>query len=251
MPVDIASQVKMHAMKKAISVSIKTPCAENWESFTPATAGRFCHSCQKPVADLTKLSDRELLDYLQARTSPTCARLRNDQLKSYALPKISKVKPGLSLFKAAAACLLLLLFDRQGLAQTRDSNKTETVETSKKKIGEVNLTQDRLVTVSGQVVDETGQSMPGISIVLQGTTIGTSADAYGRFTFPERIREGQTLLFSFIGYCTKTYKVKANTSDEIEIEMEMDDIELMGELVVDQPYTIGTKSFWSKIRSLF
>jgi hypothetical protein len=241
----------MHAMKKAISVSINSPCAENWNSFTPATEGRFCQNCQKTVADLTKLSDRELLEYLQSRTTPTCARMRHDQLRSYVLPGPATVKPGFGLFKAALTSLLLLLFDRQGYAQVNDSDKIEVVETSSNKIGEVALTQDVWVAVSGKVIDETGFPMPGISIVLQGTTIGTSTDELGVFTFPERVRAGQTLLFSFIGYDTKEYKVKRNTSDQVEIEMTMDGITLMGKLAIDQPYTVETKSLWSKIKSIF
>jgi hypothetical protein len=241
----------MQAMKKTISVSINTPCAENWESFTPTTEGRFCHNCKKTVADLTKLSDRELLEYLQSRTAPTCARMRNDQLRSYVLPGPTTLKPGFGLFKAALASLVLLLFDRQGYAQVKDSDKIEVVAGSHKKIGEVATAQDQLVNISGRIVDETGVPMPGTSIVLQGTTIGISADETGRFTFPEPVRKGQTLLFSFVGYETKEYKVTGTTSDQVEIEMAMDGIMMMGKLAIEQPYTVESKSLWSKIKSIF
>ena len=167
------------------------------------------------------------------------------------MPGPATVKPGFGLFKAALASLLLLLFDRQGYAQVKDTDKIEVVETSARKIGEVSLVRDQLVTVSGKIVDETGQPLPGTSIILQGTTIGTSADETGQFTFPEPVRAGQTLLFSYIGYETKEYTVKSNTSDQIEIEMTMDGIILMGKLAIDQPYAVETKSFWSRLKSIF
>ena len=55
--------------------------------------------------------------------------------------------------------------------------------------------------VSGTVLDEKGQGLPGVTVVLKGTTIGTTTDADGRFAL--RVPEGTaspTLVISFIGY---------------------------------------------------
>lgn len=57
------------------------------------------------------------------------------------------------------------------------------------------------ISISGQVTDEQGQPMPGVSIQLVGTTIGTMADVNGKYklTIPDDKIRG-TLRFSFIGY---------------------------------------------------
>ena len=56
--------------------------------------------------------------------------------------------------------------------------------------------------VTGKVTDsENGQAMPGVNIILKGTTIGAISDAGGNYsvTVPDR---NATLVFSFIGYST-------------------------------------------------
>src|SRR5688572_8617871 len=55
------------------------------------------------------------------------------------------------------------------------------------------------LTVSGKVVDELGDVMPGVNILEKGTTNGTSTDGDGRFTL-EVQNANSVLVFSFIGY---------------------------------------------------
>ncbi|MEI6141888.1 MAG: TonB-dependent receptor [Mariniphaga sp.] len=56
-------------------------------------------------------------------------------------------------------------------------------------------------SVSGSVKDKSGQSLPGVTIVAKGTTVGTITDMDGKFTLP--IPAGtQTLVFSFVGMAT-------------------------------------------------
>ena len=55
--------------------------------------------------------------------------------------------------------------------------------------------------ISGTVLDEKGSTLPGVSIKIKGTTVGTVADVTGKFTI--NADKGATLLFSFIGYQTR------------------------------------------------
>ncbi|MCL6103158.1 MAG: TonB-dependent receptor [Bacteroidetes bacterium] len=61
-------------------------------------------------------------------------------------------------------------------------------------------------SISGKVSDSSGSSLPGVSIVLKGTTNGTITDANGNYSI-SNIPEGGTLLFSFIGMKTQEIKV--------------------------------------------
>lgn len=58
------------------------------------------------------------------------------------------------------------------------------------------------LTVNGRVTDETGQNLPGVTVLLKGTTNGTTTDAEGtyRLSVPASTN---TLVFSFVGYGTK------------------------------------------------
>ena len=60
-------------------------------------------------------------------------------------------------------------------------------------------------TIKGKVVDEKGQPMIGVSIVVKGTTTGTITDGNGSFSVPASPKD--VLSFSFIGYKTDDEKV--------------------------------------------
>jgi TonB-linked SusC/RagA family outer membrane protein len=53
-------------------------------------------------------------------------------------------------------------------------------------------------TVSGKVTDQAGAPLPGVSIVVKGTTIGTVTDVNGNFSLA-KVGSESVLLFSFVG----------------------------------------------------
>lgn len=83
--------------------------------------------------------------------------------------------------------------------------------------------------VQGQVVDAaTGETLPGVNIVVEGTTIGTTTDIDGEYSInvpgPEAL-----LVFSFIGYTTQ--QVTVGDQEVIDIELQIG-VGRMDELVV-------------------
>ena len=56
--------------------------------------------------------------------------------------------------------------------------------------------------LTGKIVDETNQPLPGATVVLQGTQSGASSDFDGNFTFETSSTSG-TILVSFVGYEAK------------------------------------------------
>ena len=56
--------------------------------------------------------------------------------------------------------------------------------------------------ISGTVVDETNQPLPGASVVVKGTKNGTSTDFNGKFTL-NAASNSVTVLVSYIGYASK------------------------------------------------
>ncbi len=53
-------------------------------------------------------------------------------------------------------------------------------------------------TVRGTVRSNNGDKLPGVSVVIKGTTKGTSTDKEGTYSID--VRKGQLLIFSFVGY---------------------------------------------------
>jgi TonB-linked SusC/RagA family outer membrane protein len=87
-------------------------------------------------------------------------------------------------------------------------------------------------TIKGTIRDTEGSAMPGVNVVIDGTTVGTSSDADGHFS----IEASQTdvLVISFIGYTTQ--KIPVGNQTELSINMQEDVATLKEVVVVDVGY---------------
>ncbi|SDX90230.1 TonB-linked outer membrane protein, SusC/RagA family [Lutibacter oricola] len=82
-------------------------------------------------------------------------------------------------------------------------------------------------TVTGKVTDETNQGIPGVNILKQGTSSGASTDFDGNYSI--KVNDTDVLVFSFVGYKTKSVKVGANTKINVKLEP---DVASLDEVVV-------------------
>ncbi len=79
-------------------------------------------------------------------------------------------------------------------------------------------------TVSGTVTDESGLPLPGVTVVVKGTTQGTVTNADGNYSLTN-IPEDATLVFSFVGMRTQEVEVGSQTSINVTMEEETIGIE--------------------------
>src|SRR5699024_4500864 len=98
------------------------------------------------------------------------------------------------------------------------------------------------IKVSGTVKDEKGESLPGVTILLKGTQIGSVTDFDGRFNFELPKQDSLVLVFSFIGYKQQEVRVKSNDTKALSIVMH-EDITEMDEVVVTGIYQRKKESF--------
>ena len=79
-------------------------------------------------------------------------------------------------------------------------------------------------TVTGAVTDQSGQPLPGVTVIVKGTTIGTVTNADGNFTLA--IPQGvETLQFSFVGMRTQEIPIEGRTTFTVVMEEEAIGIE--------------------------
>lgn len=71
-------------------------------------------------------------------------------------------------------------------------------------------------TITGRVVDNEGESLPGVSIAVKGTTQGVMTDLDGYFSISTSA--GTTLVISYIGYLSQEIKVGNNTKLDIKLQ---------------------------------
>ena len=72
--------------------------------------------------------------------------------------------------------------------------------------------------VDGKVLDENGEGLPGVSVILKGTNLGTSTDADGSFHLgiPDDKSNG-ILVFSFVGYQSSEINIDHRTSINVQL----------------------------------
>ena len=81
--------------------------------------------------------------------------------------------------------------------------------------------------VSGRVTGPDGSGLPGVTVLVRGTSIGTSTSLDGSFSLTAP--EGSTLLFSFVGFASQTAVVAAGMPVNITLR---EDAEQLSEVVV-------------------
>ena len=62
------------------------------------------------------------------------------------------------------------------------------------------------VNIEGSVKDATGQPLPGVNIIVKGTTQGTSTDFDGNFTLND-VSINSVIVVSYLGFTTKEITV--------------------------------------------
>lgn len=92
-------------------------------------------------------------------------------------------------------------------------------------------------TVSGTVTDESGEALPGVTVVIKGTTRGTVTDTDGEYTL-SGITEDATLQFSYVGMLSQ--EIEVGKQSTIDVTMIVDAIGI--EEVVAVGYGVQKKS---------
>lgn len=86
------------------------------------------------------------------------------------------------------------------------------------------------ITVTGTVAESSGSSLPGVNIVIKGTSTGTITNVDGNYsiTVPD---ENSILMFSFVGYLSQEVTVGNQTTIDVTLEAEvhgLDEIVVIG-----------------------
>ncbi|TGV02048.1 SusC/RagA family TonB-linked outer membrane protein [Flavivirga rizhaonensis] len=91
----------------------------------------------------------------------------------------------------------------------------------------VQLTFAQEKTISGTVSDDSGLPLPGATVLVKGTSSGTSSDFDGKYSI--RASERATLVFSFVGYTTQEVSVGASNTVNVTLQ---EDATALEEVVV-------------------
>lgn len=161
------------------TISIPSPCNESWEDMQPHEGGRFCGHCQHAVIDFSMMTDAEVLKALNAHSGGrVCGRMAASQLDRTMKEVPAKRR---SLWPAA---MLTSLFGIASPAANPVAAKPATFITNEKDtVAQPTqpVSDSSLRKLTGTVVDQTGDTLIGVSIRMDTLHLVTQTDAKGRF----------------------------------------------------------------------
>ena len=87
------------------------------------------------------------------------------------------------------------------------------------------------VSIKGVVTDKNNETLPGVNVIVKGTTAGTASDMDGRYEIS--VTAGATLEFSFVGYASQEIVTGVAGSQVINVVMEesaqqLEEVEIVG-----------------------
>ncbi|MEQ6125224.1 carboxypeptidase-like regulatory domain-containing protein [Pseudotenacibaculum sp. MALMAid0570] len=184
-------------------IKIPKPCHEDWNKMSPTEKGKFCASCKKVVVDFTQMTDQQLVNKIQ-NNSNLCGRFKKEQLD-----KELAVNSASNFSKVAASVALVAMLGNSELAYSQGAPvKVEKVQLKPNANTSKSLIKKDSLVIEGNVADISG-GLPGVAIILKGTTIGVETDLDGNFIFKinKKIHKNDTLVFSYLGFKTEEVRL--------------------------------------------
>ncbi|CAM1371123.1 conserved hypothetical protein [Tenacibaculum litopenaei] len=212
-------------MKKHLEIS--NPCREDFDSFTPTKQGGYCTSCSQEVIDFSAFTNEELDSYFERNnTDQLCGRFKQTQLQRF---QTDTPRSYQSLIAGVGLVLGATLLPLKGTAQESKTLPNNTIN---------ELEQQSELQVNGTVVLD-NDPMPGVTVLLKGSTLGTETDFDGNFTFPKALHEGDILEFSLIGLKTKQVVIKKGKTSTLflKVTLKNDEVMLLGKVAVKQKFS--------------
>ena len=222
-------------MRKTIQLNITEPCHEDWNTMTPELKGRHCKVCEKTVFDFTGKTDEYIVKtYEQNKT--LCGRFKNSQLNRE-LAYSRKDRNNYLSYAASSLFAFLALGANEVYAQGEPMSLSQTYKTPHDVKGKTAQSILKERVISGTMYDENGLPMPGVSILVKGTSVSTQTDFDGHYKL--KVKNGNTLLINSIGYITFEIPVTDNSVYNYTLEVDInaiDEVVMTGGISIHSEY---------------
>uniref|UniRef100_UPI0040494ACF carboxypeptidase-like regulatory domain-containing protein n=1 Tax=Gelidibacter sp. TaxID=2018083 RepID=UPI0040494ACF len=205
-------------MRKVINIQIPEPCHEDWNTMTPQDKGRHCAVCSKTVVDFTKSTDEQIISTFE-QSNKLCGRFKSNQLNRDVVFSRKERNNYLSL--VASGLLAFLSIGNQD-AQAQGQPKVVQIDST-----ELNFVKGKIATsvlkekvITGTIISKEDQlPLPGVNVIIKGTTIGTQSDFDGNFTLKTSVDD--ILVISYLGF--ETIEIKVSRLKTYKVSLEMDE----------------------------
>ncbi len=222
-------------------INISAPCHQSWQQMNPNGQGRHCLQCSKTVVDFSKMTGDEIIGYLATKTN-VCGRFGEHQLTTINRQLDDQNLAGTNRWKKllVAASILGTAILNRASAQTSPANPVATQQNPVKRpvaepfeLGKVMVIDSAKKSreITGRVIGADDKlPLPGVSIGIKGTLVGTVSDNDGCFTI--RVPWASPVLVArYIGYNTQEVSVQTAINQPVSISLALSPT-IMGDIVI-------------------
>jgi hypothetical protein len=237
-------------MQPIKSISIPKPCHQNWNRMTPVKQGRYCTQCSKTVTDFTAMTNTEIINYF-ARQGNVCGRFGETQLAGLNNYLAVEKKPHFSWKKLTIAATLTSLFVTVNANAQSTVGKVKVSQSVNQLKGTPKADSVTFSTIKGKIVDgNDSTALPGVSVIVKGTGIGTQTNVNGEFTL--RVPStAESLHISFIGFQNYEGQISDFTNERKCVSLKMNAMMLGEPVMVMRKPAPFYKAWWYKLKRIF
>ncbi len=226
---------------QTIKLNIENPCHEDWDKMLPEEKGKFCQSCQKIVVDFSKMTNEQIIDFLNKSNEKVCGRVAKHQLNTPISNYVINKTPFFN--KYVAGFLMALGFYHPAKSQT---TPTSTITEIQNTVGTIayrpNVPSNKRLVINGRVIDaKTKKAIIGASVSIVGSELTAVTDKNGHYTInvPNEFQNASLeLMISALGFETfyvtglDYHKTALTVTTKMQKEMEhiKGDIMIMGKI---------------------
>lgn len=141
--------------------------------------------------------------------------INSNRLKMMTKQKTPKIKATKLIWALPVIAFLLFAFAEPNYQISQAKNTINSTEIS---------APQKVTLLSGKIVDEKGNAIPGVSIIIKGTSQGTVSDLEGNFKIG--LSKNSNLILSYVGKKTLHFSAKElflKASDNVSIEINMEE----------------------------
>jgi hypothetical protein len=170
-------------------IQIPKPCSQNPRNFYPTGKGGFCQSCQKEVVDFRKMSHKEVLNFIGKNPHSTCGVFLKKQVETVTVKNENKKLGPLWILSFMG----LLGITTPSYSQTLNTPiQEQTTQTASSNTSKHTSQAGRIVRGKIFSAEDKGE-LPGVTILIKGTKIGTGTNLDGEFVLeiPDSIKKNK------------------------------------------------------------
>ena len=214
--------------QQSVNIRIPDPCSKAWGNMSSTAQGAHCNSCETEVIDFSRMSDRQLIDYLSTHKFK-CGRFRQDQINT----PLSFVKPDNGFMKWKALLFGLLPFFGVNEMMAAGKSAVAMHQTAAWRDEAPDTARHpQVITISGVVRSPHGRRLSRVDITisdrknLSDSVASVTTDRRGRFSVqftPDPTKVPSLHLFAYYRYASthllQSVDLTTEPSQQLEITL--------------------------------